>query len=117
MENDLIREYKTLDVDYNVQCAVENLKTAYWINDSEKFAKVFTDAVETIVSAICHYGYSVCKQPQGEWIEDDNHNIVCPFCGGVRRDCRIDHINFCNRCGAKMTNSAISLSFERQFIG
>ncbi len=43
------------------------------------------------------------KQEKGEWIEDDNHNIVCPFCGGIRRDCRIDHINFCNRCGAKMT--------------
>ena len=43
------------------------------------------------------------EQPQGEWIEDDNHNIVCPFCGGIRRDCRIDHINFCNKCGAKMT--------------
>ena len=42
------------------------------------------------------------ERPQGEWIEDDNHNIVCPFCGGIRRDCRIDHINFCNRCGAKM---------------
>ena len=39
---------------------------------------------------------------KGEWIEDDNHNIVCSFCGGIRRDCRIDHINFCNRCGAKM---------------
>ena len=44
------------------------------------------------------------ERPQGEWTEDDNHNIVCPFCGGIRRDCRIDHINFCNRCGAKMKN-------------
>lgn len=39
---------------------------------------------------------------RGEWTEDVYHNIVCPFCGGIRRDCRIDHINFCNRCGADM---------------
>ena len=54
----------------------------------------------------CEFGQAIRalieERPQGEWIEDDNHNIFCPFCGGIRRDCRIDHINFCNRCGADM---------------
>lgn len=68
MENDLIKKYKPVEPDYNVQCAVENLKTAYWSNDPQKYAKVFTDAEDIIVSSICHYGYSVCKQPQGDWI-------------------------------------------------
>ena len=63
-----IKKYKPLEPDYNVQCAVENLKTAYWSNDIEKYAKAFTEADQMIVSAICHYGYIVSKRPQGEWI-------------------------------------------------
>lgn len=62
------KEYKPLELDYNVQCAVENLKTAYWSNEPEKDAKNFTEAEDIIISAICHHGYTVCKQPQGEWI-------------------------------------------------
>lgn len=56
-----LKEYKPLEVDYNVKAAVENLKTAYWSNDSEKYAKAFTEADQMIVSAICHYGYIVVK--------------------------------------------------------
>lgn len=56
-----LKEYKTLEVDYNVKAAVENLKTAYWSNDYEKYAKAFTEADQMIVSAICHYGYIVVK--------------------------------------------------------
>lgn len=46
------------------------------------------------------------ERPQGEWITDDNRNVVCSYCGGIRRDCRIDHIEFCNRCGAEMKGGA-----------
>lgn len=56
-----LKEYKPLEPDYNVQCAVENLRTAYWSNDTEKYAKAFTEADQMIVSAICHYGYIVVK--------------------------------------------------------
>ena len=56
-----LKEYKPLEVDYNVKAAVENLKTAYWSNDYEKYAKAFTEADQMIVSAICHYGYIVVK--------------------------------------------------------
>lgn len=61
-----IKEYKPLEPDYNVQCAVENLRTAYWSNDTEKYAKAFTEADQMIVSAICHYGYIVVKGGAGE---------------------------------------------------
>lgn len=61
-----LKEYKPLELDYNVKSAVENLKTAYWSNDTEKYAKAFTEAEEIIINAICHYGYIVCKQSQGE---------------------------------------------------
>ena len=63
-----LKEYKPLELDYNVQCAVVNLKMAYWSNDTEKYAKVFTDAEEIIINAICHHGYIVCKRPQGDLI-------------------------------------------------
>lgn len=54
-----IKKYKPLEPDYNVQCAVENLKTAYWSNEPEKDAKNFTEAEDIIISAICHHGYKV----------------------------------------------------------
>ena len=46
------------------------------------------------------------ERPHGDWITDDNRNVVCSYCGGIRRDCRIDHIEFCNRCGADMKGGA-----------
>jgi len=62
-------EYKPLEPEYNIRVAVENLKKAYWSNETEKVAKHFTDAEEIIISAICHHGYTVSKErPQGEWI-------------------------------------------------
>lgn len=41
-------------------------------------------------------------KPQGNWNYIQAGMAVCPFCGGSRRDNRVNHINFCNRCGAKM---------------
>lgn len=58
---DLI-EYKPLDADFNTQSAVKNLRTAYWSNETAKFAKAFTEAEDIIISAICHNGYTVCKE-------------------------------------------------------
>ena len=56
-----LKEYKPLELDYNVKSAVKNLKTAYWSNDTEKYAKAFTEAEQIIINAICHYGYIVLK--------------------------------------------------------
>lgn len=61
-----IKKYKPLELDYNVQCAVENLRTTYWSNEPEKVAKDFTEAEDIIISSICHHGYTVCKRPQGD---------------------------------------------------
>ena len=41
-------------------------------------------------------------RPKGEWIVDESGNTICPFCKKLRRDSRIDHISFCNSCGADM---------------
>ena len=40
--------------------------------------------------------------PKGKWITDGLHNTVCSICGGIRRDGRFEHINFCNKCGTPM---------------
>ena len=44
------------------------------------------------------------ERPQGKWVKADNlyDTVVCNQCGGIRRDNRIDHIAFCNKCGAEM---------------
>ena len=55
-------EYKPMDVEHNVKTAVENLRKAYWSNETEKVAKHFTEAEDKIISAICHLGYTVCKE-------------------------------------------------------
>lgn len=39
---------------------------------------------------------------RGEWIEDDLGTVICSECKRPRRDSRINHINFCNSCGARM---------------
>ena len=39
------------------------------------------------------------ERPRGKWITDGLHNTVCSICGGIRRDGRFEHINFCNKCG------------------
>lgn len=118
-----IKEYKPLELDYNVHTAVENLKTAYWSNEPEKVATAFKEAEDIIISAICHHNYTVCKElqeveterPQGEWIvtaEDNDgiHRIQCPFCRYEKGSDFIDYITvtfekfppFCENCGADM---------------
>ena len=48
------------------------------------------------------------ERPKGEWVKADNlyDTVVCNKCGGIRRDNRIDHIAFCNKCGAKMISES-----------
>lgn len=46
------------------------------------------------------------ERHKGEWIMNELHNTVCSICGGIRRDSRFDHIEFCNRCGADMRGEA-----------
>ena len=48
--------------------------------------------------------FDLRERPQGEWVKADSlyDTVVCNKCGGIRRDNRIDHIAFCNKCGAEM---------------
>ena len=38
----------------------------------------------------------------GHWITDKFGQVICSECNGMRRDNRIYHIAYCNKCGAKM---------------
>lgn len=98
------KKYKPLEPDYNVQCAVENLRKAYWSNEPEEVAQYFTEAEDTITSAICHYGYTVCRQPQGEWIRVDDEKVKCPICEVIHLMYSYPgtKANFCPNCGADM---------------
>lgn len=43
---------------------------------------------------------------QGRWISYPNSDIVvCNQCRGIRRDCRVGYMNYCNKCGTKMENA------------
>lgn len=43
----------------------------------------------------------------GEWKTNmTTGDVFCSCCKEVRRDTRINHINFCNSCGAKMKGGA-----------
>ena len=74
--------------------------------------KVIVEEIDNAPTVDYHFFYNhgfadakrKFERPKGEWIKADNlyDTIVCNKCGGIRRDNRIDHIAFCNKCGAKM---------------
>lgn len=44
----------------------------------------------------------VVERKKGEWIKDELGTTVCSICKKPRRDNRVDHIYYCNSCGADM---------------
>lgn len=44
----------------------------------------------------------VRKNIHGEWIKNFLGLDICSVCGEPMRDRRVNHINFCNCCGADM---------------
>lgn len=68
------------------------------------------DKVKDLQELAIDYGEGIAvferKRPQGYWNYIQAGMAVCPFCGGTRRDNRIEHISFCNKCGAKMKGGA-----------
>ena len=69
--------------------------------DTEKLKEFTDEIIERIKN-----GEIVLQdeRTKGEWVKADNlyDTVVCNKCGGIRRDNRIDHIAFCNKCGADM---------------
>lgn len=60
------------------------------------------DFIEGYKQAILD-GKTNYARPTGEWkINLTTGDIFCSCCKEVRRDTRINHINFCNSCGADM---------------
>ena len=53
--------YKPMDVEHNVKAAVENLRKAYWNNETEKVGRFYIEAEGIIISALVHDNYTVCK--------------------------------------------------------
>ena len=61
--------------------------------------KMFENVIETLP----------CVEPKprkGEWIKDGFGNVICSSCAGYRRDNRDNHIAYCNKCGAKMSEGS-----------
>ena len=42
------------------------------------------------------------ERTRGRWIENGIGIICCSICSTQRRDNRVNHLNFCNSCGADM---------------
>lgn len=60
------------------------------------------DECKTIVSRIMMVPPAQPESKTAYWTKDAVGSIVCSKCGGIRKDNRIGHMNFCNCCGAKM---------------
>lgn len=97
------------DVDVVPVGVIDNAPT---IDPVQKVVVVQPEIIKSVADAIVDTIYKLdwdkiikmyrggsCK---GEWITNELHNTVCSICGGIRRDSRFDHIDFCNKCGADM---------------
>lgn len=88
--------------------ALKNAFSNMYREDYERWIKEVIDnapTVDTTFREVVAYECgqkSVEERPSRGWIHDPLHNPVCSVCGGIRRDNRFDHINFCNKCGADM---------------
>ena len=76
-------------------------KTYYRIksDNGHGYCSLRDEDMREVVTAICNSK----EQKTGEWKTNlTTGDIFCSRCKGVRRDTRINHINFCNSCGADM---------------
>ena len=96
-----------------------NQEVIVWLKETKKhYGEYHEKADEALDIAI-----KALEQPQGECANCDFRKFTEKFIDGVvevmnENDISsIEQLSEILRGGAKMTNSAISLSFERQFIG
>lgn len=77
-------------------------RSRFWSNEC-----LYSNAFEQGYAQGFHCGFAKGAEipsfrNTGKWITDKLHNTVCSNCGGIRRDNRVDHIDFCNKCGTYM---------------
>lgn len=83
------------------------LDTAYDIIDNAPTVKAYTfEEVESIRNEALEFARNSYERPQGEWIivKDERYgdNVKCPFC---KKELAGTDLNFCCKCGAKLTGS------------
>ena len=66
----------------------------------EKYKALLTECIKVLPSA------DVRENIHGEWIKNFLGIDICSKCGEPMRDRRVNHINFCNCCGADMRGKA-----------
>lgn len=66
----------------------------------EKYKELLTECIKVLPSA------DVRENIHGEWIKNFLGIDICSKCGEPMRDRRVNHINFCNCCGADMRGKA-----------
>lgn len=59
-------------------------------------------ALSLAIRAIKANSIVQAERKTGKWVKDNYGNTACSECLGIRRDNRINYINFCNQCGADM---------------
>lgn len=104
MNNDLISREYLEDAFDNLCC--HNCKICRNFRNEDSFYKCAlidnAPTVELLMGRMTNGVIIPIEKSEGEWIQDELHNVVCSNCGGIRRDNRVDYINYCNKCGAKM---------------
>lgn len=60
------------------------------------------EALETVFNRLEQLPPMQPKPRTAHWTKDIVGSVVCSNCGGIRKDDRISHMNFCNCCGADM---------------
>ena len=79
-------------------------KLDYYIQSLEEILE--SDVVTYFTKSTIKDLLELLKEEQerktGKWVKDNYGNTVCSECLGIRRDNRINHINFCNQCGSDM---------------
>ena len=79
------------------QAAIDALATMYCKSDEDGYVWIIRRDAWARIDALPPAG-----PKRGKWIEDKYGITICSECRKPRRDNRIDHIGWCNACGAKM---------------
>ena len=92
----------------NVLISREALKRNEPHYDEEGFRIFYESEIDNAPTVKNEYmrGYEAAmreyKRQPGKWRLTLTGDVICSVCKLPRRDTRIDHIQFCNHCGADM---------------